>query len=103
MLSVRWWRGVTPGSYSTTRNTEPFWMVAPIARALIFAVFCEMDRHLSGRPDELPRHMRSAARSTSRQCPRLVHDRLSFSKKLAHHLGAIKDVNCHDHLTSAAA
>src|SRR5262245_46859962 len=34
---------------------------ADLKRALIFTVFFEMDRHIIGRPDELPRHMRSAA------------------------------------------
>jgi insertion element IS1 protein InsB len=34
---------------------------------------------------------------------RLVRDTLSFSKKLAHHIGAIKYFICHDNLTRAAA
>jgi insertion element IS1 protein InsB len=34
---------------------------------------------------------------------RLVHDALSFSTKLAHHIGAIKLCICHDNLTRAAA
>jgi hypothetical protein len=34
---------------------------------------------------------------------RLVRDTLSFSKKLAHHIGAIKYFICHYNLTRAAA
>src|SRR5215831_2952317 len=34
---------------------------------------------------------------------RLVRDALSFSKKLANHIGAMKLFLCHDSLTSAAA
>ena len=34
---------------------------------------------------------------------RLVREALSFSKKLAHHIGAIKLLICHDNLTRAAA
>ena len=34
---------------------------------------------------------------------RLVRDTLSFSKKLAHHIGAIKYFICHDNLTRTAA
>jgi IS1 family transposase len=34
---------------------------------------------------------------------RLVCDTLSFSKKLAHHMGAIRYFICHDNLTRAAA
>ena len=34
---------------------------------------------------------------------RLVRDTLSFSKKLANHIGAIKYFICHYHLTKAAA
>jgi insertion element IS1 protein InsB len=34
---------------------------------------------------------------------RLVRDALSFSKKLAHHIGAIKLFICHYNLTRAAA
>ena len=34
---------------------------------------------------------------------RLVREALSFSKKLAHHIGAIKLFICHDNLTRAAA
>jgi len=34
---------------------------------------------------------------------RLVREALSFSKKLAHHMGAIKLFICHDNLTRAAA
>jgi insertion element IS1 protein InsB len=35
--------------------------------------------------------------------PRLVRDTLSFSKKLAHHIDAIKYFLCHYNLTKAAA
>jgi insertion element IS1 protein InsB len=34
---------------------------------------------------------------------RLVRETVSFSKKLAHHIGAIKYFICHDNLTRAAA
>jgi insertion element IS1 protein InsB len=34
---------------------------------------------------------------------RPVRETLSFSKKLAHHIGAIKYFICHDHLTRATA
>jgi hypothetical protein len=34
---------------------------------------------------------------------RLVRETLSFSKKLANHIGAIKYFICHDNLTRAAA
>jgi hypothetical protein len=34
---------------------------------------------------------------------RLVRETLSFSKKLTHHIGAIKYFICHDNLTRAAA
>jgi len=34
---------------------------------------------------------------------RLVREALSFSKKLAHHIGAIKLFICHSNLTRAAA
>jgi insertion element IS1 protein InsB len=34
---------------------------------------------------------------------RLVHEALSFSKKVANHVGAIKMFICHDNLTRTAA
>jgi insertion element IS1 protein InsB len=42
--------------------------------------------------------------NTLRQCvARLVRDTLSFSKKRANHIGAIKYFICHDNLEKAAA
>jgi IS1 family transposase len=48
-------------------------------------------------------HMERCNNTLRQRVSRLARDALSFSKKLAHHVGAIKLFLCHDNLTRAAA
>jgi insertion element IS1 protein InsB len=48
-------------------------------------------------------HLERFNNTLRQRVSRLVREALSFSKKLAHHSGAIKLFICHDTLTRAAA
>jgi insertion element IS1 protein InsB len=48
-------------------------------------------------------HMERFNNTLRQRLSRLVRETLSFSKKLTHHIGAIKYFICHDNLTRAAA
>lgn len=48
-------------------------------------------------------HLERFDNTLRQRVSRLVREALSFSKKLAHHVGAIKLFICHDNLTRAAA
>jgi insertion element IS1 protein InsB len=48
-------------------------------------------------------HLERFNNTLRQRVSRLVHEALSFSKKLANHIGAIKLFICHDNLTRAAA
>jgi insertion element IS1 protein InsB len=47
-------------------------------------------------------HIERLNNTVRQRVSRLVRDALSFSKKLAHHIGAIKLFICHYNLTKAA-
>jgi IS1 family transposase len=48
-------------------------------------------------------HIARCNNTVRQRVSRLVRDALAFSKKLAHHLGAITLFICHDNLTKAPA
>jgi insertion element IS1 protein InsB len=48
-------------------------------------------------------HIERLNNTVRQRVSRLVRETLSFSKKLAHHIGAIKYFICHDNLTRAIA
>jgi insertion element IS1 protein InsB len=48
-------------------------------------------------------HIERSNNTLRRRVSRRVRDTLAFSKKLAHHLGAIKFFRCEDNLTRATA
>jgi insertion element IS1 protein InsB len=48
-------------------------------------------------------HIERSNNTLRQRVSRLVREALSFSKKLAHHIGAIKLFICHYNLTRAAA
>jgi insertion element IS1 protein InsB len=48
-------------------------------------------------------HLERFNNTLRQRVARLVRETLSFSKKLAHHIGAIKYFICHDNLTRASA
>jgi insertion element IS1 protein InsB len=48
-------------------------------------------------------HIERFNNTLRQRASRLVRDALSFSKKLTHHIGAIKLFICHYNLTRAAA
>ena len=73
----------------------------------------QYNAHTGVIPAELHKAITKHARKTNhierfhntlrQRISRLVRDTLSFSKKLAHHIGAIKYCICHYNLTRAAA
>jgi insertion element IS1 protein InsB len=50
-----------------------------------------------------PNHLQRFHHTLRQRMSRLVREAWSFSKKLAHHIGAIKLFICYDNLTSTAA
>jgi insertion element IS1 protein InsB len=48
-------------------------------------------------------HLERFNNTLRQRVSRLARDALSFSKKLAHHIGAIKLFMCHDNLSRALA
>ena len=48
-------------------------------------------------------HLERFNNTLRQRVSRLARDALSFSKKLAHHIGAIKLFMCHDNLSRAVA
>jgi insertion element IS1 protein InsB len=50
-----------------------------------------------------PNHIERFNNTLRRRISRLTRETLSFSKKLAHHIGVIKYFICHDNLVRAAA
>jgi insertion element IS1 protein InsB len=48
-------------------------------------------------------HLERFNNTLRQRVSRLAYDALSFSKKLAHHIGAIKLFMCHDNLSRAVA
>jgi insertion element IS1 protein InsB len=95
--SAKWLWAKMPTAYRlhATLDTDQYGVYAGVIPAAQHRAISKLARKTN--------HIERFNNTLRQRVSRLVREALSFSKKLAHHIGAIKLFICHDNLTRAAA